>query len=150
MLHPARDAEAQRTAKRRSQALGVGLGSLASTATCAPLLGFLGTIFGILDSFHGIGMEKTAALRMIASAVAEAIVPTALGIVVGAIAAWCHDYLRGHILLLEDNMASPASDDPQDVTTKAASWEVAYDRQRAVSLGIWSYLLYVGLAFARY
>jgi len=140
---------AHQSAKRRSQELTVGFSSLASTATCAPLLGFLGTVFGIWDSFPGIGMEKTAAMMVTMSALAEALVTTALGILVAVVAAWCRSYLCGRVQLLENGVTSVAKDGAQS----HAAWgycEIAYDRQRVVSLGIWSYLLYIALAFASY
>jgi len=139
----------RQSAKRRSQELTVGFSSLASTATCAPLLGFLGTVFGIWDSFPGVGMEKTAAMMVTMSALAAALVTTALGILVAVVAAWCRSYLRGRVRLLENGVTSVAKDGAQS----HAAWgycEIAYDRQRVVSLGIWSYLLYIALAFASY
>jgi biopolymer transport protein ExbB/TolQ len=155
MLPPSSDVEAIDVANQnprqndqmRLHASKVGFGSLASTATCAPLLGFLGTLFGILDAFQPIGMEKAAALKMIALAVAEALATTAMGILVAVVASWCHSYLRGYIRPLENDMASVSTDFTRYLASQTDSWEVAYDRQLVVSLAIWSYLLYVVLAF---
>jgi biopolymer transport protein ExbB/TolQ/biopolymer transport protein ExbD len=70
----------RRSSKLLVAHLKVGLGTLANVASSASFIGFLGTVYGILGAFDGIGMEKHAALRMLLSTIMEALVPGALGL----------------------------------------------------------------------
>lgn len=54
------------------------LGTIASTA---PFVGLLGTVWGILDAFHRIGTHGSADLAVVAPAIGEALVATALGLI---------------------------------------------------------------------
>ncbi len=63
-----------------------GLGTIASTA---PFVGLLGTVVGILDSFKGVGNTHMTGLSAVASGIAEALVTTALGMLVAIPAVWC-------------------------------------------------------------
>jgi len=85
----------QRSRMRVSADLKLGLGSLATTASCAPFIGLLGTVFGILNAFGAIGMAKSAAMAWIALNLAEALVTTAMGLLVAIFATWSHNYVRG-------------------------------------------------------
>ncbi len=53
---------------------------LATTGSVTPFIGLFGTVWGIMDSFIGIGVEKTASLTTVAPGIAEALVATALGL----------------------------------------------------------------------
>lgn len=55
---------------------------LASIGAVAPFVGLFGTIMGIVDAFHGLGMEGTATLRAVAPGVSEALITTAAGLLV--------------------------------------------------------------------
>lgn len=68
--------------------------SLKSIADTAPFLGLVGTCVGILSAFRGVGMEKHAALAMISSQVAAALLTTATGLLVAIPAVWSHNRLR--------------------------------------------------------
>ncbi len=54
------------------------LGTIAATA---PFVGLLGTVWGILDAFHRIGVRGSADLAVVAPAIGEALVATALGLI---------------------------------------------------------------------
>jgi biopolymer transport protein TolQ len=57
--------------------------SLSFLATCtnsAPFIGLFGTVWGIMHSFHSIGLQKTAALAAVAPGIAEALIATAFGL----------------------------------------------------------------------
>jgi hypothetical protein len=75
--------------------IAVGIRNVKSIAAVAPLLGEVGTCFGILNAFSGIGMETHAALALISSRVAASLVPSAVGIVVSVAAVWSYNYLQG-------------------------------------------------------
>src|ERR1700761_5410682 len=55
---------------------------LASIGAISPFIGLFGTIMGIVDAFHGLGMEGTATLRAVAPGVSEALIPPAAGLLV--------------------------------------------------------------------
>jgi biopolymer transport protein TolQ len=55
---------------------------LASIATNAPYIGLFGTVWGIIDAFHGLGTAGAATLRAVAPGISEALITTAAGILV--------------------------------------------------------------------
>jgi biopolymer transport protein TolQ len=55
---------------------------LATIGAVAPFLGLFGTVMGIIDAFHGLGMSGTATLRAVAPGVSEALITTAAGLAV--------------------------------------------------------------------
>ena len=52
---------------------------LATTANTAPFIGLFGTVWGIMSSFHSIGMLKSASLATVAPGISEALIATAIG-----------------------------------------------------------------------
>jgi biopolymer transport protein ExbB len=59
-----------------------GLGLLASVGSVAPFVGLLGTVVGIIDAFEGIAAEGSGGIGAVSSGIAEALVVTAIGLVV--------------------------------------------------------------------
>lgn len=55
---------------------------LATTANTAPFIGLFGTVWGIMNSFHSIGLSKSASLATVAPGISEALVATAIGLAV--------------------------------------------------------------------
>ncbi len=53
---------------------------LATTGAVTPFVGLFGTVWGIMDAFHGLGMAGTASLRSVAPGISEALVTTAAGL----------------------------------------------------------------------
>jgi len=99
----ARRARGVGSASRRTLAavLNIEVGSLKSIALTAPYLGLVGTCVGILNAFGGVDMEKHAAMAMIATKIALALITTAAGIPVAVLATCSYNYLRTRIDLLE-------------------------------------------------
>ena len=60
--------------------LGANDHVLATTANTAPFIGLFGTVWGIMSSFHSIGMLKSASLATVAPGISEALVATAIGL----------------------------------------------------------------------
>ena len=81
--------------------LNIEIGSLGSVAITAPYLGLVGTCEGILSAFGGIGMQRHAAMVMIETRIAVALIPTAVAIPVAVLATCSYNYLRTRIDLLE-------------------------------------------------
>jgi biopolymer transport protein TolQ len=55
---------------------------LATIATNAPYIGLFGTVWGIIDAFHSLGVAGSGTLRSVAPGISEALITTAAGIVV--------------------------------------------------------------------
>lgn len=53
---------------------------LATVGNASPFLGLLGTVWGIMDSFMGIGLTGSASLAVVAPGIAEALIATAAGL----------------------------------------------------------------------
>jgi biopolymer transport protein TolQ len=53
---------------------------LATTAAASPFIGLFGTVWGIMDAFHGLGAAGTASLRSVAPGISEALITTAAGL----------------------------------------------------------------------
>ena len=96
--------------RKLAAVLSIEVGGLKSMASTAPYLGLAGTCVGIMSAlgFGGIGMEKNAALALISSRIAVALVTTAAGIVVAVPAICSHNYLRTRM----DLLVSELSNDP--------------------------------------
>ena len=101
---------ARREVARRIEALGAearrGMGILASVGSIAPFVGLLGTVV-IISAFEGIAAEGSAGLGAISAGIAEALVVTALGLLVAIPAVLAFNYLSARIdaLLLALNHA---------------------------------------------
>ena len=77
---------------------------LATIATNAPYIGLFGTVWGIIDAFHGLGTAGAATLRSVAPGISEALITTAAGILVAIpagmgynqLTAQLRDFCRAH------------------------------------------------------
>lgn len=79
-------------------ALGKGLPWLATTAAGAPMLGFLGTVIGMVQSFYSLASAGSAAgISVLADGIYQALVTTVAGLIVGIIALFAYNYLVASI-----------------------------------------------------
>ena len=53
---------------------------LASVASVSPYIGLFGTVWGIMNSFRGLGAVQQATLATVAPGIAEALIATAMGL----------------------------------------------------------------------
>jgi len=53
---------------------------LATTAATSPFIGLFGTVWGIMDAFHGLGTGGAASLSSVAPGISEALITTAAGL----------------------------------------------------------------------
>ncbi|MBI3029862.1 MAG: MotA/TolQ/ExbB proton channel family protein [Candidatus Rokubacteria bacterium] len=53
---------------------------LATTASASPFIGLFGTVWGIMESFRGIGAQGSASLAVVAPGISEALIATAAGL----------------------------------------------------------------------
>jgi biopolymer transport protein TolQ len=87
-----------------STELGMLAKSLSFLATCAnatPFIGLFGTVWGIMHSFHTIGLQQTAALAAVAPGISEALVATAIGLAVAIPATLAYNFFLGYIQSIE-------------------------------------------------
>jgi len=78
--------------------LSKGLPWLATTASGAPMLGFLGTVIGMVQAFYAIASEGNSAnIATFSSGIYTALVTTVAGLVVGVIALFAYNYLVARI-----------------------------------------------------
>lgn len=66
---------------RESQRVENGLGSLAIVATASPFIGLFGTVWGIMNAFQEIAVQRSTNLTVVAPAIAEALFATAIGLI---------------------------------------------------------------------
>ena len=66
---------------RESQRVEDGLGSLAIVATSSPFVGLFGTVWGIMNAFQAIAIQKSTNLSVVAPSIAEALFATAVGLI---------------------------------------------------------------------
>jgi biopolymer transport protein ExbB len=84
--------ELARRADFISAQLRRGLGVLASVGSVAPFVGLLGTVVGIIAAFEGIAAEGSGGIGAVSSGIAEALVVTAIGLVVAIPAVRAFNY----------------------------------------------------------
>src|SRR4051812_13509453 len=65
---------------RESARVEEGLSSLAIVATSSPFIGLFGTVWGIMNSFQAIAIQKNTSLAVVAPHIAEALFATAIGL----------------------------------------------------------------------
>jgi biopolymer transport protein ExbB/biopolymer transport protein TolQ len=72
-----------------------GLGGLATIGSTAPFIGLFGTVVGIIHAFEGIASTGSGGLAAVSGGIAEALVATALGILVAIPAVMAFNYFTG-------------------------------------------------------
>ncbi|WP_413204040.1 protein TolQ [Rhodospirillum sp. A1_3_36] len=85
------------TLNRELEMLERRMGFLASTGSVAPFVGLFGTVWGIMNSFHAIGMSNDTSLATVAPGIAEALFATALGLVAAIPAVIAYNKLSADI-----------------------------------------------------
>lgn len=78
--------------------LGKGLPWLSTTAAGAPMLGFLGTVVGMIQAFYSLAKAGAASnITLLSGGIYQALVTTVAGLVVGIIALFAYNYLTARI-----------------------------------------------------
>jgi len=85
------------TALHEANKLRRGMGILATSANISPLIGLLGTVWGIMYSFISIGQQGSANIAVVAPGIAEALMTTIAGLCVAIPAMAGHNFLSGWI-----------------------------------------------------
>lgn len=95
---------------RTTAELRRGIGGLATIASTSPFVGLFGTVIGIIHAFESIGQAGAGGFEVVSQGIAEALITTALGLVVAIPAAWMFNYLTQWIERLGMEMASSSAE----------------------------------------
>jgi biopolymer transport protein TolQ len=83
---------------------------LATTGNTTPFVGLFGTVWGIMNSFHGIGLKGSANLAAVAPGISEALIATAAGLAVAIPAVVAFNYFNSKIRVIESELTSFSAD----------------------------------------
>ena len=83
---------------------------LATTGNTAPFIGLFGTVWGIMNSFHGIGQRGSASLAVVAPGISEALVATAAGLAAAIPAVIAFNFFMNKIRTVETELHSFEAD----------------------------------------
>jgi biopolymer transport protein ExbB/biopolymer transport protein TolQ len=86
-----------------------GLGNLATISTTAPFVGLFGTVAGIIHSFQGMAISGSGGLGAVSAGIAEALVTTALGLLVAVPAVWMYNYFLNKVDRFNVEMSNSSS-----------------------------------------
>lgn len=101
----------QEAGRREAFSLEKRMDLLASVAAIAPMLGFLGTVTGMIGAFRQIqAYEGLASPAVLAGGIWEALVTTAAGLAVGLLALFAYNLLIGRITRLVHDLERVTSD----------------------------------------
>lgn len=94
--------DAAKRAMQRATAVNLadlkkGLSFLATTGATAPFVGLFGTTIGIINAFAGMSLTGSGGIGAIAGGISEALVTTALGLLVAIAAVWAYNYFSGQV-----------------------------------------------------
>jgi biopolymer transport protein TolQ len=83
---------------------------LATTGNTAPFIGLFGTVWGIMNSFAGIGQKGSASLAVVAPGISEALVATAAGLAAAIPAVIAFNFFMNKIRIVETELQSFSAD----------------------------------------
>ncbi len=83
---------------------------LATTGNTAPFIGLFGTVWGIMSSFHGIGLKGSASLAAVAPGISEALVATAAGLAAAIPAVIAFNHFMQKIRIIESELQNFSAD----------------------------------------
>jgi biopolymer transport protein ExbB/biopolymer transport protein TolQ len=87
-----------------------GVAALATIGATAPFVGLLGTVVGVINAFVGIASTGSGGIGAVSAGIAEALVETALGLLVAIPAVWFYNYLTGRIEYFNVEMDNSSSE----------------------------------------
>lgn len=90
--------------------MGKYLPFLATTGSAAPFIGLFGTVWGIMASFHDIGMRGSASLAVVAPGISEALIATAAGLAVAIPAVIFYNYFANKLTYIDGEMQNFSTD----------------------------------------
>ena len=100
----------QRATALTANDLKKGIPSLATIGATAPFVGLLGTVVGVINAFAGIGSQGSAGLGAVSAGISEALIETALGLIVAIPAVWLYNYFTGRLEYFNVEMDNSSSE----------------------------------------
>lgn len=89
---------------RLSRKQDTGLYLLAVISSTAPFLGLFGTVWGIMLSFHEIGIQKSANLTVVAPGISAALITTIVGLAVAIPSVVFYNVFQHKVERIEDEL----------------------------------------------
>ncbi len=86
------------------------LAFLATTGNAAPFIGLFGTVWGIMESFRGIGIKGSASLAVVAPGISEALIATAVGLFAAIPAVIAYNFFNSKAAALGTEMETFSAD----------------------------------------
>jgi biopolymer transport protein TolQ len=83
---------------------------LATTGNTTPFIGLFGTVWGIMNSFHGIGLRGSASLAVVAPGISEALIATAAGLAAAIPAVIAFNHFMQKIRIVESELQNFSAD----------------------------------------
>ncbi|MCU0561030.1 MAG: MotA/TolQ/ExbB proton channel family protein [Desulfobacterales bacterium] len=83
---------------------------LATIGNTSPFIGLFGTVWGIMGSFHSIGLKGSANLATVAPGISEALVATAAGLAAAIPAVIAFNHFMNKIRIVETELQSFSAD----------------------------------------
>ncbi|MBI3797434.1 MAG: MotA/TolQ/ExbB proton channel family protein [Deltaproteobacteria bacterium] len=83
------------------EALKGGIWVLGTVGVSAPFIGLLGTVIGIIKSFHNMSVQGSGGFAVVAGGISEALIATALGLAVAIIAVIFYNYFHTKLERIE-------------------------------------------------
>ena len=100
----------QRATALTANDLKKGVNTLATIGSTAPFVGLLGTVVGVINAFTGIASTGSGGIGAVSAGIAEALVETALGLLVAIPAVWFYNYLSGKLEFFNVEMDNSSSE----------------------------------------
>ena len=100
----------QRSEDSINSVLSGGLPFLASVGATAPFIGLLGTVIGIYRALINIGIEGSASIDKVAGPVGEALIMTAIGLLVAVPAVLAFNWLQSRNRRISELLSSFSTD----------------------------------------
>jgi biopolymer transport protein TolQ len=98
---------------------------LAFIAAGAPFIGLFGTVYGIMDAFIRIGAAKTASLPVVAPAIGEALITTAIGLAAAIPAVFFYNWIDRRVEDFVSELEAAAAEWAALVAEQAAPADAA-------------------------
>lgn len=110
----------QRSQDSINSVLAGGLPFLATVGATAPFVGLLGTVIGIYRALINIGLAGSASIDKVAGPVGEALIMTAIGLLVAVPAVFAYNWLQGRNRKIAELMQSFSTDILAFINSKGA------------------------------
>jgi biopolymer transport protein ExbB len=98
-----------------------GLLMLATITNVAPLLGFLGTVSGMINAFDAIAAANQVSAKLVASGISEALITTAAGLIIAIPISIAHNYFVSQIDRFAIEMQETSADLVETLVETASS-----------------------------